>query len=244
MKQYLDLLQKILDEKLMRLMVEAGFNSVFVGIETPDEGSLAECKKTQNRGRDLISCIKKIQRFGLEVQGGFIVGFDNDSETIFDRMIKFIQDSCIVTAMVGLLNAPKGTKLYQRLLKEGRMTEEFSGDNTNFTMNFTPIMDRNLLVRGYQSIVATIYSPKFYYARVKNFLAEFTSDGRGTKLSAKNILAFLRSVVKLGIIGKERGYYWGLLLWSLFKRPKAFAAAVRFSIYGFHFRKIYEGISI
>lgn len=233
------------DENLMAMMVQAGFNSVFIGIETPDEGSLAECNKIQNKGRDLISCIKKIQRFGLEVQGGFIVGFDNDNETIFNRMVKFVQDSGIVTAMIGLLNAPKGTKLYQRLVNEGRMTEEFSGDNTNFTMNFTPKMDKNLLINGYQSMVATIYSPKFYYERVKNFLKEFDTDKRiGADFNARYILAFLKSVIRLGILGEERRYYWKLLLWSLFRRPKVFPAAVRFSIYGFHFRKVYEGVSL
>jgi len=229
------------DEKLMTLMVKAGFNDVFIGIETPDEKSLTECKKSQNKNRDLISCIKKIQRFGLEVQGGFIVGFDNDNPTIFNRMVEFIQDSGIVTAMVGLLNAPKGTKLYQRLSSEGRMTDEFSGDNTNFTMNFTPKMEKNLLVNGYQDIVSTIYSPKYYYERVLNFLKNFEAgDYKSESVSVVNILAFLRSVVRLGVIGKERRYYWKLLMWSLFKRPKLFPAAVKFSIYGFHFRKVYE----
>jgi radical SAM superfamily enzyme YgiQ (UPF0313 family) len=229
------------DEKLMTLMVKAGFNDVFIGIETPDEKSLTECKKSQNKNRDLISCIKKIQRFGLEVQGGFIVGFDNDNPTIFNRMVEFIQDSGIVTAMVGLLNAPKGTKLYQRLSSEGRMTDEFSGDNTNFTMNFTPKMEKNLLVNGYQDIVSTIYSPKYYYERVLNFLKNFEAgEYKSESVSVVNILAFLRSVVRLGVIGKERRYYWKLLMWSLFKRPKLFPAAVKFSIYGFHFRKVYE----
>lgn len=229
------------DETLMSMMVKAGFNDVFIGIETPDESSLSECRKTQNKNRDLIACVKKIQRFGLEVQGGFIVGFDHDTPSIFGRMVEFIQESGIVTAMVGLLNAPKGTKLYQRLSKEGRMTEEFSGDNTNFTMNFTPKMDQNLLVKGYQSIVSTIYSPKYYYERVLNFLKTFNAEKpAGRSVSGTNILAFLRSVVRLGIFGKERRYYWKLLGWSLFKRPRMFPIAVRFSIYGFHFRKVFK----
>ncbi len=231
------------DEALMRMMVKAGFYDVFVGIETPDEKSLTECKKVQNKNRDLISSVKKIQEFGLEVQGGFIVGFDNDNPTIFDRMISFIQESGIVTAMVGLLNAPKGTGLYQRLQREGRITTEFSGNNTNFTMNFVPKMDRNLLVKGYETVVSTIYSPKHYYERVRNFLKSYSPTKPVKKeLSAVNILAFFKSVFKLGIIGKERRYYWNLLFWSVFRRPKVFTAAVRFSIYGFHFRKVYEGI--
>lgn len=233
------------DEELMTLMVQAGFNDVFIGIETPDEASLAECKKTQNKNRDLISCVRKIQGFGLEVQGGFIVGFDSDNNSIFDRMVEFIQASGIVTAMVGLLNAPKGTKLYQRLMHEGRMTDHFSGDNTNFTMNFKPKMDKNQLVKGYQDIVATIYSPKYYYERVRNFLKNFdASKIARQKLSKANILAFIRSIFRLGIIGRERRYYWKLLMWSLFRQPKMFPIAVRFSIYGFHFRKVYENFSV
>lgn len=233
------------DENLMTMMVKAGFNDVFIGIETPDEASLSECKKTQNKNRDLISCVKKIQRFGLEVQGGFIVGFDSDNASIFNRMVEFIQASGIVTAMVGLLNAPKGTKLYQRLMHEGRMTEDFSGDNTNFTMNFKPKMDKKLLVEGYQDIVGTIYSPKYYYERVRNFLKNFdASKSSNQEVNGVNILAFLRSIFRLGIFGRERRYYWELLTWSLFRRPKLFPAAVRFSIYGFHFRKVYQNLSL
>jgi hypothetical protein len=143
--------------------------------------------------------------------------------------------------MVGLLNAPKGTSLYQRLQREGRITTEFSGDNTNFTMNFIPKMDKNLLVKGYESIVSTIYSPKHYYERVRNFLKSYSPAKPVKKeISAVNIMAFLKSVFTLGILGKERRYYWRLLAWSIFRRPRVFAAAVRFSIYGLHFRKIYE----
>lgn len=229
------------DENLMTMIVKAGFNSVFIGIETPDEDSLFECKKTQNINRDLISCIKKIQQYGLEVQGGFIVGFDQDNPSIFNRMVEFIQDSGIVTAMVGLLNAPKGTQLYQRLVQEGRMTEEFSGDNTNFTINFIPKMDKDILLKGYKNIVATIYSPKYYYERIYNFLKTFDVDKLvSDDINAINILAFFKSILHLGVLGKERRYYWKLLRWSLFKHPKLVPAAVRFSIYGFHFRKVYE----
>lgn len=229
------------DEDLMSAMVKAGFNAVFIGIETPDEASLAECRKIQNKNRDLVACVKKIQRFGLEVQGGFIVGFDSDDESIFSRMVKFIQDSGIVTAMVGLLNAPKGTKLYHRLFKEGRITEEFSGDNTNYTMNFEPKMDKTALVRGYKKIVTTLYSPKYYYRRVHDFLKNFgTGKPSDSAVSKDNVSALLKSVVRLGIIGRERFYYWRLFFWSLFTRPRLFPLAIRFSIYGFHFRKVYR----
>ena len=229
------------DEQLMKLMVKAGFNTVFIGIETPNEDSLVECNKIQNKNRDLISCVKKIQRFGLQVQGGFIVGFDNDTASIFDSLISFIQESGIVTAMVGLLNAPKGTQLYQRLAGEGRLIEDFSGDNTNFTMNFMPKMDSGMLVNGYKRIVDTIYSPKKYYERVLTFLKEYNpAKAETVPVNLSNIKAFFKSILRLGIIGKERRYYWKLIFWSLFKRPKVFPLAVTLSIYGFHFRKVFK----
>jgi radical SAM superfamily enzyme YgiQ (UPF0313 family) len=228
------------DDDLMKMMVRAGFNGVFVGIETPDDSCLTECKKSQNLNRDLISCVNKIQEFGMEVSGGFIVGFDNDNETIFSRMIKFIQDSGIVTAMVGLLNAPIGSKLYERLHKEGRIENRFTGDNTDYSMNFVPKMDRNVLEKGYKSIVKTIYSPKCYYERVTSFLSGYRPKVITEGRSLTDIRAFLRTVFRLGIFGKERKYYWKLLGWSLRNRPDIFPLAVRFSIYGYHFRKLYE----
>lgn len=236
------------DETLMEMMVKAGFNNVFIGIETPDEQSLAECNKVQNRNRDLIASIHKIHRFGMEVQGGFIIGFDSDTPKIFERMISFIQESGIVTAMVGLLNAPKGTALYQRLSGEGRLTESFSGDNTNYTMNFVPKMDRKLLMKGYEKVVGSIYSSKYFYDRVLNFLKNYNFEKsahyRITQLNIANIwgyiLAFLQSVVRFGIFEKSRLYYWRNFFYSITKGPRAFAAAIRYSIYGYHFRKVYD----
>jgi radical SAM superfamily enzyme YgiQ (UPF0313 family) len=229
------------DEELMRMMVKAGFHSVFIGIETPNEDSLVECNKLQNKGRDLLICVKKIQQFGLQVQGGFIVGFDNDNVTIFNKLVNFIQESGIVTAMVGLLNAPKGTKLYERLVGEGRLLNDMSGDNTDLTMNFIPRMNRETLIKGYQGINATIYSPKHYYKRVMTFLKEYQPRNFSVPHFHLNyLMAFIKSMVRLGIIGKERPYYWKLVFWSLFKHPKLFPMAITFSIYGFHFRKVFE----
>ena len=103
------------DPELMQMMVDAGFDMVFVGIETPDENGLRECGKKHNTRRDLVADVKKIQRAGLQVQGGFIIGFDSDTPSIFRRQIEFIQESGIATAMVGLLQAPPGTRLFERL---------------------------------------------------------------------------------------------------------------------------------
>jgi radical SAM superfamily enzyme YgiQ (UPF0313 family) len=229
------------DEELMRLMVQAGFSQVFVGIESPHEESLIESRKSQNRHRDLIACVRKMQRFGLEVQAGFIVGFDSDPASIFERLIEFIQESGIATAMVGLLNAPKGTRLYQRLLREGRMLNVISGDNTDFSLNFLPHMNREALLTGYKKIVETIYSPKQYHARVKRFLKQYQPhQGKVFRVQVIHLKAFAKSLVVLGVIAKERVYYWRLLFWSLFRRPRLFPLAVSLSIYGFHFRKVFE----
>jgi len=228
------------DEQLMRMMVEAGFGTVFVGIETPDEDSLAECNKKQNKNRDLVEDVKCMQRAGLEVQGGFIVGFDSDTPSIFQRQIDFIQKSGIVTAMVGLLQAPRGTRLYRRLKREGRLLDQMSGDNVDGTTNILPKMNLDTLREGYKSILRYIYSPEHYYQRVKTFLREYKPSKIRSPLKLEYILAFFRSIYRLGIIGKERGFYWKLLSWTLFRRPRLFPQAVTFAIYGHHFRKICE----
>ena len=227
------------DDKLMQLMAKAGFEAVFIGIETPNEKSLIECNKTQNRNRDLISSVKKIQESGLEVQGGFIVGFDNDPPAIFDKLTNFIQESGIVTAMVGLLNAPQGTKLQKRLLTEGRLLKDFTGNNTDFSINFIPHMDSEVLLNGYKKILNTIYSPKYYYERVMRFMKDFEPKKKKVfHLNPNYILALFKSMLKLGVIGEERIYYWKLFFWSLFRKPQLFSLAILFTIYGFHFRKI------
>lgn len=229
------------DEELLRLMVRAGFNTVFIGIETPNEKSLRECGKFQNENRNLIASVKKIQNKGLQVQGGFIVGFDSDTPSIFERQIQFIQRSGIVTAMVGLLNALPKTRLYQRLRKSNRLIHDSSGNNTDFSTNFIPKMDFTTLKDGYRRIVKTIYSPSYYYERIKTFLKEYRPPIKIKRVRIKtyHLTAFLGSVWKLGIKSQERFYYWRLFFWCLFKRPTSLPLAITLSIYGFHFRKIF-----
>jgi len=228
------------DEELMRLMTAAGFNSVFVGIESPDEDSLTECHKSQNKGRNLVESVKRLQRFGLQVMGGFIVGFDNDGPSIFRRQVEFIQKSGIVTAMVGLLQAPHGTRLYDRLNQEGRLLKEMSGDNSDGSTNIVPRMDIEQLKKGYQHIINEIYSPKLFHERVKNFLKTYNPARANGHLQKQEILALFRSIYRLGIRGAERVYYWRLFFWALFHQPRKFPLAITFSIYGYHFRKITE----
>ncbi len=226
------------DELLMKMMVRAGFDTVFIGIETPEEESLTECSKKQNKNRDLVKCIKQIQRAGLQVQGGFIVGFDSDTRSIFQRQIDFIQKSGIVTAMVGLLQAPLGTKLHARLKKEGRLIGQLSGDNVDGTTNIIPKMDLETLREGYRNIMRNIYSPKLYYKRIKTFLRVYKVPKVGITINFQHCLAFFRSSIRLGIFGKERFHYWNILIWTLFRRPGLIPLAITLAIYGYHFRKI------
>jgi len=233
------------DEELMRLMTEAGFDQVFIGIESPNEESLAECNKMPNKNRDLLAAVKKIQNHGFQVQGGFIVGFDSDPLSIFKSQISFIQKSGIVTAMVGVLMAPPGTKLYKRLQKDNRLLPGGTGDNTDGSTNFIPKMGRERLTSGYEHILNTIYAPKPYYERIKTFLKEYKpkSKHRPT-INPRYLGALIKATWVLGIKEKGRSYYWRLVAWTLLKHPKAFPLSITFAIQGFHLRKVAEKIRV
>ena len=228
------------DEELMQMMARAGFTTIFVGIETPDEDSLAECNKFQNKDRDLVESVKRLQRAGLQVQGGFIVGFDSDTPSIFQRQIDFIQKSGIVSAMVGLLQAPYGTRLYQRLKGEGRLVGDMSGDNVDGSTNIIPKMDIDVLREGYKKILSQIYSPRLYYERVITFLKEYEPPRIRFHLDFEYVMALWRAIYQLGIKGAERVHFWRLWFWTLIHRPKLFPQAITLAIYGYHFRTVCE----
>jgi radical SAM superfamily enzyme YgiQ (UPF0313 family) len=182
-----------------------------------------------------------MQRFGLEVLGGFIVGFDNDSPSIFHRQINFIQQSGIVTAMVGLLNPLKGTKLYERLHEEGRLLGEFKGDNTDFSINFFPKMGCQTLLEGYRDLVTNIYSPCLFYRRLITFLSNYRPVRKEVcPPHSSYIKAFFRSSWDLGIISDGRLYYWKTLIWTILRRPQLFSLCMRRAVYGYHFRKVFQ----
>lgn len=232
------------DPELMEMMSVAGFDTVFIGLETPSESALIDCNKKQNRGRDLVADIKKIQRAGMQVQGGFIVGFDSDTHSIFQRQIDFIQKSGVVTAMVGILQAPVGTALYERMSNEGRLVGESAGNNTSVSTNIIPKMNLDALVDGYRYLIKDLYSPSTYYARVKTFLHEFKGPMIKTKIDRYRVRAFLASIIRLGILGRERFEYWKLLLWVAVKKTHLLPTAVSLAIIGFHFRKVSEQINV
>jgi len=227
------------DEKLMQMMQKANFDSVFIGIETPEEAGLLSCGKLHNTNKDLVEKVKIIQRNGLEVQGGFILGFDTDTQNTFDNMIKFIQKSGIVTAMVGLLHAIPDTQLYKRLQKEKRILAIPTGDNTDFTLNFIPDMNKEILMKGYKKVIDTIFTPKFYNKRIITYLREYNKFAVHTKLSLRmQIKALSKTIWKLGIIERGKFHFWKLMFWTSFRRPSLIPEAITYSIYGYHYRTV------
>jgi radical SAM superfamily enzyme YgiQ (UPF0313 family) len=229
------------DDQLLSEMRRAGFRKVFLGIETPVEESLKEAQKSQNRG-NLLDSVKKIQSYGMEVMAGFIVGFDNDPDDIFERQINFIRDSAIPLAMVGLLTALPDTQLWRRLEKEGRLLGESTGNNTNTALNFMPKMDPARLVEGYISIMRTIYNPREYYQRVLDSLKRtprLIAEPTGYSLLG-GITAFTRLTVKLGVLDRERREFWRFFVEAASHHRNKFIEAMRLAALGYHFRKLNE----
>lgn len=230
------------DAELCALMIAAGFRKVFVGIETPSAASLEECRKQQNRGRDLAAAVQTLQRSGLEVMGGFIVGFDHDTGDIFKQQFEFIQRSGVVTAMVGLLTALPQTRLHQRLKRENRLTTGSTGNNTAATLNFLPRLDRAYLETGYRDLMRRLYEPRNYYRRIRTFLNNHRpADGR-LRLSWTDANAFIRSFWLLGVRHRGRAAYWWFSLSTLLRRPRQFRVAIELAIIGHHFRRVAAGL--
>jgi radical SAM superfamily enzyme YgiQ (UPF0313 family) len=229
------------DEELMQLMSGANFFKVFMGLETPNHDSLIECGKKQNTSRSLAEIVDTIHRHGMQVMGGFIVGFDQDPENIFDMQVRFIQQIGVVTAMVGILTALPQTRLWHRLKAEGRLLSEASGENTDGGLNFEPIMEKEKLIKGYQKLLTTLYSPKNYYRRINTFLKSYTPTAK-TRLTRDDLLAFIRAAWRLGIVSKTRFCYWKLLVKTFFVKRRALPIAVELAIHGFHFQKILERV--
>jgi len=174
---------------------------------------------------------------------GFIVGFDNDPEDIFERQIEFIRESAIPLAMVGMLNALPDTQLWRRLEREGRLLgEDASGNNTVSTLNFVTKMDEARLISGYQSIMRTIYKPRAYYQRALDSLkrtAHQTPEPTPYNLM-EEIKALVRLLLKLGVIDAERKEFWRFFLKAIRKHHDRMSESLRFAAMGYHFRKLNE----
>jgi radical SAM superfamily enzyme YgiQ (UPF0313 family) len=233
------------DPELMQLMKDAGFNSVFLGIETPDESGLIAANKLQNTRRSLLESVATIQSYGMQVMGGFILGFDTDREDIFDRMVEFIEKSGIPIAMVGLLQAMPGTQLFRRLRREGRILDAGGGDNTGDKLNFLPNMDAAKLVEGYRSVLKRIYSCEAYYERVKLYLSRTQpksgprSGERSSRqqwLTRANARAFVTSIVRQGVFGRHRWSYWKFVLTVATRYRHCVGPAMTLAVMGYHFQ--------
>jgi radical SAM superfamily enzyme YgiQ (UPF0313 family) len=225
------------EDDMIEQMVEAGFRKVFLGIETPVQESLKFTQKMQNTTMDLLESVRKIQRAGMEVLSGFIVGFDTDPPDVFPRVIDFIQKAAIPVSMVGLLSALPGTQLTRRLLKEGRLLMESKGNNTTLDLNFIPVMNAEKLIEGYKKILSTIYEPHQYYERVLEFLSHYRPKVRMRRKPA-DFVALLISIWKQGILESGRVDYWKFLVRAYRRNAGAFSEAVTLAIMGYHFQKV------
>jgi radical SAM superfamily enzyme YgiQ (UPF0313 family) len=230
------------DDELLDGMRRANFRRVFLGIETPVEASLKEAQKGQNMRHNLLDSVRRIQSNGMEVMAGFIVGFDNDPDDIFERQIDFIRESAIPLAMVGLLTALPDTQLWRRLEREGRLLSESTGNNTDGSLNFVPRMDATRLVEGYKSIMRAIYSPGEYYQRALDCLERVVGgvpEARGNGFASDAVTLF-RIVLALGVRDRARGEFWRYLSRALTRHREKFAEAMRLAAVGYHFRKLTE----
>lgn len=226
------------DDEFLKQMAQVGFDSVFVGIETTDEDCLLECGKHHNRGRDLAACVRRIQNHGIEVHGGFIVGFDHDTPSIFDRMIDFIQRSGVVVCQLSLLKAPRGTRLYKRMEKEGRLLSNILLGGCA-DLNFIPKMNLDTLINGYLRMVRTLYAPKEYYERIGVFLNEFKPCRNHRYIMRfHHFTCFLRILWALGVRGEGKRYFWKLFMFTLFYHPKKFRQTITLAAYRFHFGRL------
>lgn len=241
----------VAEEELLKLLADAGFNMLFIGFETVSKESLEETGKNQNLDKGVanvaeryLANVLKIQQAGIEVTGGFIVGFDNDPKNIFDQLTSFIQSSGIVLAMVGLLSALPGTKLYKRLKNAERLLGDSSGNNTHdLCLNFKPLnMSIEEIISGYKEVIAYIYNPKNYFQRCLMHLRNVRPHKTSTRRVRKNeILALFKSLV-IQSWSPYRWHYWKFLFHSLFIKPKMFPETIRLAIMGHHFFKITEEI--
>ena len=227
------------DEELLDLMSQAGFCFVFIGIETPSMESLKECNKYQNQNRNMFESVRMFHRYGMEVSAGFIVGFDSDDETIFERQLEFIQQAGIPKAMIQLLQALPGTKLYNRLEAEGRLTKISTGGNQDSTINFVPKMEINQLISGYNNLIYNVYSPKLYYARILNFLKNY-KPVCNEDIDINFIPPIIKALFILGFLNNGKRYFWKLMITALFKYPKSFHIALENAMFYIHFAKVFN----
>ncbi len=222
------------DEELLSLMRAACFIKVFIGIETPDKETHLAAGKHHNAKSDLLASVRRIQEHGMEVMGGFILGFDQDPPEIFEQQVAFIQEAAIPVSMVGLLTALPNTRLWRRLSEEGRILRQSIGDNTSAMLNFIPRMDPDTLLAGYRNVMASIYSPQEYFERARTLLSRLGHSPK-IRMALSDYLALPRSIVRQGIFARYRKSYWKFLGSALFRTRRHLGVAVTLAIMGHHF---------
>ncbi len=222
------------DAPLVQSMVDAGFSSVFLGIESPSAAALEGAGKKQNVALDLRQAIDSLTRSGLEVFGGFIVGFDEDGPEAFEAQREFISSLPIPLAMVGMLTALPGTALWRRLEREGRLQELASGDPFD-RPNFLPKMGEAQLLRGYAKLLGHLYSPAAYFERCRAFIERIGRAPTARRVvRANDVLTLLRAVLHLGVLGRRRRWFWRLFVHALRRAPHAFAQSIAHAVMGEH----------
>jgi len=230
------------DDELLGLFRQARFEWVFIGIESPDETSLKETGKTQNTGRDILASVRKIYSYGIDVLGGFIIGFDNDTVNTFDMQYRFIVDSGIVSAMVGLLMAVERTPLYDRLKKEGRLRPEVAGsDNSKLATNVIPKgMTYDEMISGYQSLYHRLSEHGTISRRIRNKVRYLTgSPYKNTSSVGDRLGAMAKLVHHVAREGGVPGLFH-LLRSFPYSKPELFSLVVRDWVIGLSMRNYVE----
>jgi radical SAM superfamily enzyme YgiQ (UPF0313 family) len=221
------------DDELLELFRDANFTTVFIGIESPRVSSLQETKKTQNTRGDLVESVRRIHSYGIQVQAGMIVGFDNDDASIFEEQLRFIQDARIPVSMTGMLQAMPKTPLHDRVAREGRLVEESLGDQFVFSNILPKQMSRRELYAGYRKLIEELYDFRNYHRRTMEFLLHRGGQiTRGLNIR-RGDLALLRRILVQTVLraGPRRAWFTLRLLGAtLLRRPSAFKDAVSFAI--------------
>jgi len=224
------------DDELLELMRLSNIDMIFIGLETPDDSILSETNKNQNVKADLHESVKKIQRKGIEVLAGFILGFDNEPEDIFDRQIAFIEKAGIPMAMIGLMMALPETQLYRRLEREGRIINDSKGNNTHeLELNFIPTTPLEILVDGYKKVISELYSPQKYFDRCLNMLQEFPEKREipNSPITLSAIRALMLSLFKQGF--SSYGFTYIKYVVKVFSSHRDYLAhAMSLAIKGYH----------
>jgi radical SAM superfamily enzyme YgiQ (UPF0313 family) len=221
------------DEELLSLMRAANFTTIFIGIETPRRESLEETRKTQNLRGDMLESLHRIQSYGIQVQAGMIVGFDADDDSIFEEQLAFIQAARIPVSMTGMLQALPKTPLHARIVRDGRLLRETSGDQFAFS-NIVPAgMSRERLHEGYRWLIGQLYDFDNYRRRTLAFLLNRGRQVHGGRNIRPGDLLRLRRVLAATLLrgGWRRAWFTLRLLGAtLLRRPSVFKEAVSFAV--------------